>query len=29
MTTLRDVALRKVREGISTFDQVIDVTAAH
>jgi type IV pilus assembly protein PilB len=29
MTALRDVALRKVREGISTFDQVIDVTAAH
>jgi type IV pilus assembly protein PilB len=29
MKTLRDVALEKVREGISTLEQVLVVTAAH
>lgn len=29
MKTLRDVAIDKVREGISTFEQVADVTATH
>jgi type IV pilus assembly protein PilB len=29
MKTLRDVAIDKVREGLSTFEQVIDVTASH
>jgi type IV pilus assembly protein PilB len=29
MSTLRDVAISKVREGASTFEQVIEVTAAH
>ena len=29
MSTLRDVAIGKVREGVSTFEQVVEVTAAH
>jgi type IV pilus assembly protein PilB len=29
MRTLRDVALDKVREGISTLEQTLVVTAAH
>lgn len=29
MSTLREVALGKVRAGVSTFDQVIEVTADH
>jgi len=29
MTTLRDVGLQKVREGITTFDEVIRVTSDH
>jgi len=29
MKTLRDVAISKVKEGVSTFEQVIEVTAAH
>jgi type IV pilus assembly protein PilB len=29
MSVLREVAIGKVKEGISTFDQVIDVAAAH
>ena len=29
MSTLRDVAISKVKEGVSTFEQVIEVTAAH
>lgn len=29
MKTLREVAIDKVRQGVSTFEQVVEVTAAH